>query len=398
MWTDLGESDWSALDDRNRAVGPVGLDRPLDRTGRAQRGPHGERPGTYLRPHRPRHHRDRSGAALRHRPRDSTRRSSTARGSATSSWRPGSPATTRTSTSRPTTSPTCSVRRQPLGGGAQRRLVPGPHGIPPDRRQLRRDTWRSSVSSTSATRSFGTGEAGVRDRARSARPTSWPASPSTCGSTRAPGSRCGSSTTTSTRLTASPAPPTRRVEELRPVAVTRLVPDRQVVDLGQNINGWVRLHDLGPEGTDHHAHPRRGARRRRRRDPGPPRRSTSNGGALHVGQIDRVISAGGTGEVFEPRHTTHGFQYVRVEGHPGRLDARRRDRGRRPHRPPPHGLVPVQRRAGQPASTRSPTGASGTTPATSPPTARSGSGRGGPATTRSSSPRPRSSTTWPASR
>ena len=51
-------------------------------------------------------------------------------------------------------------------------------------------------------------------------------------------------------LAYSPAPPTRRVEELRPVAVTRPAPDRHVVDLGQNINGWLRLRDLGPEGTE----------------------------------------------------------------------------------------------------------------------------------------------------
>ena len=47
------------------------------------------------------------------------------------------------------------------------------------------------------------------------------------------------------RLTSSPAPPTRRVEEIRPVAVTQPSADRQMVDLGQNINGWVRLANLG---------------------------------------------------------------------------------------------------------------------------------------------------------
>jgi alpha-L-rhamnosidase len=40
---------------------------------------------------------------------------------------------------------------------------------------------------------------------------------------------------------------------------------------------------------------------------------------LSAGQVDRVVSAGREGEVFEPRHTTHGFQYVRVEGHPDQL-------------------------------------------------------------------------------
>ena len=53
-----------------------------------------------------------------------------------------------------------------------------------------------------------------------------------------------------TALSTSPAPPTRRVEELRPVDVRRLPSGRHVVDLGQNINGWVRLEDLGPEGTE----------------------------------------------------------------------------------------------------------------------------------------------------
>ena len=121
-----------------------------------------------------------------------------------------------------------------------------------------------------------------------------------------------------TALTSSPAPPTRRVEELRPVAVTRPAPDRQVVDLGQNINGWVRLTGLGPEGTEltivhgefldasgdvtqDHLRP------------------DFFGDDMQVGMIDRVVAAGTPGEMFEPRQTTHGFQFARVEGHPDRL-------------------------------------------------------------------------------
>ncbi len=119
-------------------------------------------------------------------------------------------------------------------------------------------------------------------------------------------------------LASSPAPPTRRVEELRPVAVTRPGPDRHVVDLGQNINGWLRLNDLGPEGTEltivhgefldpsgdvtqDHLTP------------------DFFGDDKQVGMIDRVVAAGTPGEVFEPRQTTHGFQFARIEGHPGRL-------------------------------------------------------------------------------
>ena len=123
-----------------------------------------------------------------------------------------------------------------------------------------------------------------------------------------------------TRLTGVLAPPVRRVEEIPPAAVTRLAEKRYVVDLGQNINGWVRLGNLGPAGIrltlvhgealDAHGDV-----------------TTDNIRAfdfathrpLPAGQTDTVVSAGRHGETFEPRHTTHGFRYVRVDGHPGPL-------------------------------------------------------------------------------
>jgi alpha-L-rhamnosidase len=121
-------------------------------------------------------------------------------------------------------------------------------------------------------------------------------------------------------LVDSPAPPVRRVEEIVPVSVTRLENGRQIVDLGQNINGWIRLANLGPAGatltlthgewlgddgdvtTDH----------LRPAVPFLPE-------PLPAGQVDSVVSSGVPGEVFEPRRTTHGFQYVRIEGHPDDL-------------------------------------------------------------------------------
>ena len=56
--------------------------------------------------------------------------------------------------------------------------------------------------------------------------------------------------------------------------------------------------------------------------------------------------------MFEPRFTTHGFRYVRVEGHPGPLDRRRRHRGRRAHRPGAPRLLRLRRRPHQPAARR----------------------------------------------
>ena len=71
-------------------------------------------------------------------------------------------------------------------------------------------------------------------------------------------------------LVDSPAPPVRRVEEIVPVSVTRLDADRQIVDLGQNINGWLRLTESGPGRHDDHPDPRRMARAGRRRHHRPP--------------------------------------------------------------------------------------------------------------------------------
>ena len=94
----------------------------------------------------------------------------------------------------------------------------------------------------------------------------------------------------------------------------------QVFDLGQNINGWVRLRELGPAGTaitltHGEAVDADGDVTTAHLDVDLPFIE----GTLSAGQVDHVVSAGRPGDSFEPRHTTHGFQYVRVEGHPGEL-------------------------------------------------------------------------------
>ncbi|GAA1768678.1 glycoside hydrolase family 78 protein [Pseudarthrobacter sulfonivorans] len=119
-------------------------------------------------------------------------------------------------------------------------------------------------------------------------------------------------------LTGPVAPPTRIVQELAPVSIARLADGHQVVDFGQNIHGWVRLTRLGAAGetvtlvygealdsngdvTQDHLRPHDFKR---------------PGQFLSAGQVDEVTATGGPGEVFEPRHTTHGFQYVSVRGLP----------------------------------------------------------------------------------
>ena len=110
-------------------------------------------------------------------------------------------------------------------------------------------------------------------------------------------------------LTGSPSPPVRAIEELRPQSVATLHERRHIVDLGQNINGRLRLRHLGPAGarvtlahgealdlqgdlTTEHLEP--------------------NG--LPIGQIDEVTWSDRDDGPFEPRHTIHGFQFARVDG------------------------------------------------------------------------------------
>lgn len=124
-------------------------------------------------------------------------------------------------------------------------------------------------------------------------------------------------------LVASPAPPVRRVREVPAVAVRR-AGRGQVFDLGQNISGWARLGDLGPAGT--------ALTLTHGEATGPDGDVTTAhldvqmpflAERLPAGQVDQVISAGRPGQAFEPRHATHGFRYVRVEGHPRDLAADR---------------------------------------------------------------------------
>jgi hypothetical protein len=121
------------------------------------------------------------------------------------------------------------------------------------------------------------------------------------------------------QLCPTAGPPVRRIQELPAISVTELAPGRHVADFGQNSNGWVRLRRLGPAGT---------------------RLTITYGECLDAAgdvtqdnvkdspvaparaglpfQTDVVVSAG-DGSEFEPRHSTKGFRYARIEGHPGPL-------------------------------------------------------------------------------
>ncbi|WAJ35403.1 family 78 glycoside hydrolase catalytic domain [Arthrobacter sp. FX8] len=88
------------------------------------------------------------------------------------------------------------------------------------------------------------------------------------------------------------------------------------MDFGQNIHGWVRLTRLGAPGetvTLEYGEAL-GADGDVNRDHLRPLDFRAPGAFRDAGQVDTVIASGAPGEVFEPRHTTHGFRYVSVQG------------------------------------------------------------------------------------
>ncbi len=111
-------------------------------------------------------------------------------------------------------------------------------------------------------------------------------------------------------LVAPQAPAIRPIEELAPISVSRAPNGEILVDMGQNLVGWVRLKMQGDAGTEvilRHAE------------------VLDEEGNLYTDnlrsavQIDRYTLAGSDPETYEPRFTFHGFRYVAINGYPGDL-------------------------------------------------------------------------------
>ena len=114
-------------------------------------------------------------------------------------------------------------------------------------------------------------------------------------------------------LVSTAAPPVRRREELAPKSITPHPHDASawIVDLGQNIAGWVRLRlpESTPAGTVvslRHAE--------MLQPDGAPFYENLRG--IRAGED--ITTAGGAAG-YEPRFTFHGFRYVEVRGVPGEL-------------------------------------------------------------------------------
>jgi alpha-L-rhamnosidase len=109
-------------------------------------------------------------------------------------------------------------------------------------------------------------------------------------------------------LVASEGAPVRKIEELKPVKIFRTPGGSLIVDMGQNMVGWVRLKVTGPKGTVvtvRHAEvlDKYGEF------------YTEN---LRSAKCQLTYTLAGTGEeTYEPRFTFMGFRFVEVKGFPG---------------------------------------------------------------------------------
>lgn len=113
-------------------------------------------------------------------------------------------------------------------------------------------------------------------------------------------------------IIASEGSPVRKIQEIKPVKIFRTPKGSLIVDMGQNMVGWLRLKVSGPKGsvvTLRHAEVL---------DKFGEFYTTN----LRLAKCQLNYTLAGTGEeVYEPRFTFMGFRFVEVTGFPGELMA-----------------------------------------------------------------------------
>jgi len=114
------------------------------------------------------------------------------------------------------------------------------------------------------------------------------------------------------KLEAFPGVPVRVTEEIRPIAITSPTNGVHIFNLGQNFAGIVRLKVKGPAGTTIQL---------RHGEMLHPDGTLMTENLRKARAVDHYVLRGDPkGEVWAPRFTFHGFQFVEVTGYPGKLD------------------------------------------------------------------------------
>jgi len=111
-------------------------------------------------------------------------------------------------------------------------------------------------------------------------------------------------------LIASQGAQVRKIQEIKPVKIFRTPSGKLIVDMGQNMVGWLRLKVTGPKGTQivlRHAEVM---------DKSGEFYTTN----LRAAKCQLTYTLAGTGEeIYEPRFTFMGFRFVEVTGFPGEI-------------------------------------------------------------------------------
>jgi alpha-L-rhamnosidase len=111
-------------------------------------------------------------------------------------------------------------------------------------------------------------------------------------------------------LIAAEGSPIRKIQEIKPIKIFRTPKGKLVVDMGQNMVGWLRLKVTGNKGTVvtlRHAEVM---------DKNGEFYTTN----LRAAKCQLTYTLSGTGEeIYEPRFTFMGFRFVEVTGFPGEL-------------------------------------------------------------------------------
>jgi len=111
-------------------------------------------------------------------------------------------------------------------------------------------------------------------------------------------------------LIASEGAQVRKIQEIKPVKIFRTPSGKLIVDMGQNMVGWLRLKVTGPKGTQivlRHAEVM---------DKSGEFYTTN----LRAAKCQLTYTLAGTGEeIYEPRFTFMGFRFVEVTGFPGEI-------------------------------------------------------------------------------
>lgn len=114
------------------------------------------------------------------------------------------------------------------------------------------------------------------------------------------------------RMQAYPGVPIVPIEEIRPVGISEPEPGVFIFDMGQNFSGVVRLKVRGPAGTK--------VRIRHGEMLHPDGRLMTENLRKARATDTYILRGDPEGEVWTPRFTYHGFQFVELAGYPGKPD------------------------------------------------------------------------------